>query len=214
MLLESIRQELVRLNQELPKNHLVTWTSGNVSIRDPETGYVAIKPSGIMFEDLTAEGMVVLDLDGHVIEGANKPSSDTASHLYIYRARPDVFGIVHTHSNYATAFAAIGKPIPVYLTAQADEFGGPIPCGGFALIGGEEIGREVVKSIGDSPAIIMKNHGVFTIGPSGKAAVKAAIMVEDVAHTIWLAKQLGEPDEIPADKVERLHYRYTHDYGQ
>lgn len=214
MLLESIRQELVKLNQELPKNNLVTWTSGNVSIRDKETGYVAIKPSGVMFEDLTAESMVVVDLSGKVIEGTKKPSSDTASHLFIYQQRPDIFGIVHTHSNYATAFAAIGKPIPVYLTAQADEFGGPIPCGGFALIGGEEIGREVVKSIGTSPAIIMKNHGVFTVGPSGKAAVKAAIMVEDIARTIWLAKQLGNPDEIPADMVERLHYRYTHDYGQ
>ncbi len=214
MRLESIRHDLVKLNQELPKNHLVTWTSGNVSIRDPETGYVAIKPSGVMFEDLTAEDMVVLDLDGKIIEGKRKPSSDTASHLYIYRARPDVFGVVHTHSNYATAFAAIGKPIPVYLTAQADEFGGPIPCGGFALIGGEEIGKEVVNSIGSSPAIIMKNHGVFTIGPSGKAAVKAAIMVEDVARTIWIARQLGEPDEIPADMVAKLHYRYTHEYGQ
>ncbi len=214
MLLESIRHELVKLNQELPKNHLVTWTSGNVSIRDLESGYVAIKPSGVMFDDLTAEDMVVLDLDGKVIEGSRKPSSDTASHLYIYRARPDVCGVVHTHSNYATAFAAVGKPIPVYLTAQADEFGGPIPCGGFALIGGEEIGKEVVKCIGSSPAIIMKNHGVFTIGPSGKAAVKAAIMVEDVARTIWLAKQLGEPEEIPSDMVAKLHYRYTHDYGQ
>src|SRR5512133_3231136 len=123
MLLETIRQELVKLNQELPKNHLVTWTSGNVSIRDKETGYVAIKPSGVMFEDLTAEEMVVVDLDGRVIEGKRKYSSDTASHLYIYRQRPDVFGIVHTHSNYATAFAAIGKPIPVYLTAQAEECG-------------------------------------------------------------------------------------------
>lgn len=214
MLLESIRHELVKLNQELPKNHLVTWTSGNVSIRDLESGYVAIKPSGVMFDDLTAEDMVVLDLDGKVIEGSRKPSSDTASHLYIYRARPDVCGVVHTHSNYATAFAAVGKPIPVYLTAQADEFGGPIPCGGFALIGGEEIGKEVVKCIGSSPAIIMKNHGVFTIGPSGKTAVKAAIMVEDVARTIWLAKQLGEPEEIPSDMVAKLHYRYTHDYGQ
>lgn len=214
MLLEAIREELVKLNQELPKNNLVTWTSGNVSIRDKETGYVAIKPSGVMFEDLTAESMVVLDLDGNVIEGTKKPSSDTASHLYVYRARPDVFGMVHTHSNYATAFAAIGQPIPVYLTAQADEFGGPIPLGGFALIGGEEIGKELVKAIGDSPAIIMKNHGVFTIGPSGKAAVKAAIMVEDVARTIWLAKQIGTPEEIPAEQVAKLHYRYTHDYGQ
>lgn len=214
MLLETIRQELVTLNQELPKNHLVTWTSGNVSIRDPHTGYIAIKPSGVMFDDLHAEDMVVVDLEGTIIEGTKKASSDTASHLYIYRHRPDVFGVVHTHSNYATAFAAVGQPIPVYLTAQADEFGGPIPCGGFALIGGEEIGKVVIESIGSSPAIILKNHGVFTVGPSGKAAVKAAIMVEDVARTIWLAKQIGEPQEIPADLVERLHYRYTHDYGQ
>jgi L-ribulose-5-phosphate 4-epimerase len=212
--INEIRQELVKLHLELPKNNLVTWTSGNVSIRDKDTGYVVIKPSGVMYEDLKAEDMVVLDLDGKIVEGSLKPSSDTASHLYIYRHRPDVFGVVHTHSNYATAFAAIGKPIPVYLTAQADEFGGPIPCGAFALIGGEEIGRVVVESIGSSPAILLKNHGVFTVGPSGKAAVKAAIMVEDVARTIWLAKQLGEPDEIPAEMVEKLHYRYTHDYGQ
>lgn len=214
MLLEAIRNELVKLHLLLPKSNLVTWTSGNVSIRDPQSGLVAIKPSGVMYEDLTAESMVVLDLDGKVVEGTKKPSSDTASHLYVYRQRPDVFGVVHTHSPYATAFAAIGKPIPVYLTAQADEFGGPIPCGGFALIGGEEIGKVVVESIGKSPAIILKNHGVFTVGPSGKDAVKAAIMVEDVARTIWLAKQLGEPDEIPADMVEKLHYRYTHEYGQ
>jgi L-ribulose-5-phosphate 4-epimerase len=212
--INEIRQELVKLHLELPKNNLVTWTSGNVSIRDKDTGYVVIKPSGVMYEDLKAEDMVVLDLDGKIVEGSLKPSSDTASHLYIYRHRPDVFGVVHTHSNYATAFAAIGKPIPVYLTAQADEFGGPIPCGAFALIGGEEIGRVVVESIGSSPAILLKNHGVFTVGASGKAAVKAAIMVEDVARTIWLAKQLGEPDEIPAEMVEKLHYRYTHDYGQ
>ncbi len=214
MYLEAIRNELVKLHLLLPKSNLVTWTSGNVSIRDPESGLVAIKPSGVMYEDLTAEDMVVLDLDGKVVEGTKKPSSDTASHLYIYRQRLDVFGVVHTHSPYATAFAAIGKPIPVYLTAQADEFGGPIPCGGFALIGGEEIGKVVVDSIGKSPAIILKNHGVFTIGPSGKGAVKAAVMVEDVARTVWLAKQLGEPDQIPDEMVEKLHYRYTHDYGQ
>jgi L-ribulose-5-phosphate 4-epimerase len=214
MLLEDIRHELVKLHAVLPKSGLVTWTSGNVSIRDKETGLVAIKPSGVMYEDLTAEDMVVLDVDGHLIEGTKKPSSDTASHLYIYRARPDVFGVVHTHSPYATAFAAIGKPIPVYLTAQADEFGGPIPCGPFALIGGEQIGQVVVEHIGSSPAIILKNHGVFTIGPSGKGAVKAAVMVEDVARTVWLAKQLGEPNEIPQDMVEKLHDRYIHDYGQ
>jgi L-ribulose-5-phosphate 4-epimerase len=214
MIVRAIREELVSLNQALAENRLVTWTSGNVSIRDQETGYVAIKASGVMFADLTPETMVVVDLDGNVIEGELKPSSDTASHLYIYRHRPEVNGVVHTHSNYATAFAALGKPIPVYLTAQADEFGGPIPCGGFALIGGEEIGKVVVESIGVSPAVLLKNHGVFTLGPTGAAALKAAVMVEDIARTIWLALQIGQPEEIPGEMIEKLHDRYKHEYGQ
>jgi L-ribulose-5-phosphate 4-epimerase len=130
MQLESIREQLVKLHLELPRNNLVTWTSGNVSIRDAASGLVVIKPSGITYEDLRAEHFVILDVNGKVVEGSLKPSSDTASHLYIYRHRPDVFGVVHTHSPYATAFAAIGKSVPVYLTAQADEFGGSIPCAG------------------------------------------------------------------------------------
>jgi L-ribulose-5-phosphate 4-epimerase len=149
-----------------------------------------------------------------VIDGQYKPSSDTASHLVIYRHRPDVNGVVHTHSNYATAFAALGQPIPVYLTAQADEFGGPIPCGGFALIGGEEIGKIAVETMGSSSAVLLKNHGVFTVGPTGEAALKAAVMVEDIARTTWLALQLGKPDVIPSDKIEKLYGRYQHDYGQ
>jgi L-ribulose-5-phosphate 4-epimerase len=213
-MLEKIKQELVTLNQALPKNNLVAWTSGNVSMRDPESGLVAIKASGVMFEDLTPESMVVVDLDGKIVEGKLKASSDTASHLYIYRHRPDVNGVVHTHSRYATAFAAAGKAIPVYLTAQADEFGGPVPCAGFALIGGEEIGKQVIEHIGKSPAVLLKNHGVFTIGPSGVAAVKAAVMVEDIAATAWMALQIGNPEEIAAEDVEKLHYRYTHVYGQ
>jgi L-ribulose-5-phosphate 4-epimerase len=214
MLLQAIREELVALNQALPENGLVTWTSGNVSIRDAETGLVAIKASGVHFQDLVPGSIVVVDLEGNLVEGEFKPSSDTASHVYIYRHRPDVHGIVHTHSNYATAFAALGQPIPVYLTAQADEFGGPIPCGGFALIGGEEIGRIVVESIGSSAAVLLKNHGVFTVGPSGQAALKAAVMVEDIARTAWLALQLGRPDEIPAEMIDKLHDRYRHEYGQ
>lgn len=202
------------LNQALPENELVKWTSGNVSIRDTETGYVAIKPSGVMFEDLTPESIVVVDLEGGVIEGDAKPSSDTASHLYIYRHMPEVNGVVHTHSNYASAFAAVGRPIPPVLTAIADEFGGPIPCGGFALIGGEEIGKAVIDSIGSSPAVLLKNHGVFTVGRSGAAALKAAIMVEDVAKTVWLSLQLGTPDEISTADIRKLHERYTHVYGQ
>jgi L-ribulose-5-phosphate 4-epimerase len=214
VILQAIREELVVLNQALPENGLVAWTSGNVSIRDPETGYVAIKASGVKFPDLTPDSMVVVDLEGNMMDGELKPSSDTASHLYIYRHRPDVNGVVHTHSNYATAFAAHGKPIPVYLTAQADEFGGPIPCGGFALIGGEQIGKIVVESIGSSRAVLLKNHGVFTIGATGEAALKAAVMVEDIARTAWLALQIGQPEEIPAQEIEKLYRRYQHEYGQ
>ncbi len=213
-MLEAIREELVRLHLELPRHGLVVWTGGNVSIRDPQTGLVAIKPSGVRYEDLTAASMVVVDLDGRQVEGSLKPSSDTASHLHVYRHRPDVNGVVHTHSRYATAFAAAGRPIPVVLTAIADEFGGEIPCAGFALIGDEAIGAQVVATIGDSPAVLLKNHGVFTVGPTGAAAVKAAVMVEDVAATVWAALQIGKPDSLPDDVVERLHARYTNAYGQ
>jgi L-ribulose-5-phosphate 4-epimerase len=214
MMLEKLREEVWRLHLELPKNNLVAWTSGNVSARDPDSGLVVIKPSGLKYEDLRPENMVVVDLEGDIVEGNLKPSSDTASHLYIYRARPDVNGVVHTHSRYATAFAALGKPIPVYLTAQGDEFGGPIPCGGFALIGGEEIGKVVVEAIGTSPAILLKNHGVFTVGKNAEGALKAAVMVEDVAATIWLALQIGQPDEISPENVAKLHHRYMNVYGQ
>jgi len=214
MLLEPLRHEVCRLHAELPGNHLVAWTSGNVSGRDPETGLVVIKPSGIRYEDLTSENMVVVDLDGKVVEGNFKPSSDTFAHVYVYRHRPDVNGVVHTHSTFATAWAAAGRPIPPVLTAICDEFGGPIPVGAYAKIGGDEIGQEIVRSIGSSPAILMKNHGVFTVGPTPEAAVKAAIMVEDVARTVFYAMQLGQPDEIPAEEVARAHRRYLEEYGQ
>lgn len=213
-MLEALREELWRLHMELPKNNLVMWTGGNISARDAASGLVAIKPSGVRYEDLQPEHMVIVDLDGKVVEGTLSPSSDTASHLYIYRHRPDVNGVVHTHSRYATAFAALNRPIPCVLTAMADEFGGPIPCGGFALIGGEEIGQVVIESIGSSPAVLLKNHGVFTGGPNATAAVKAAVMTEDVAATVWLALQLGTPEEIPAPQIAKLHHRYTHVYGQ
>lgn len=213
-MLEKLKEELLRLHLELPKNNLVAWTSGNISARDPESGFVVIKPSGVRYEDLIAEHMVVVDLDGKVVEGDLKPSSDTASHLYIYRHRSDVGGVVHTHSRYATAFAAVGKSIPCVLTAIGDEFGGPIPCGAFALIGDEAIGKVVIESIGKSPAVLLKNHGVFTIGKDAKAAVKAAVMTEDVAATVWTAMQIGQPDEIPPEEVAKLHERYTNVYGQ
>jgi L-ribulose-5-phosphate 4-epimerase len=214
MLLESLRRELADLHDELPRNGLVVWTGGNISAHDPETGLVAIKPSGIRYGELTPESMVVVDLDGRIVEGDLKPSSDTASHLYIYRNRPDVHGVVHTHSRYATAFAAVGRSIPVYLTGHADEFGGEIPCAGFAFIGDDSIGSLVVDGIGRSRAILLKNHGVFTIGSSARSAVKSAVMVEDVAATVFLALQLGTPEVLSDEAIERLHRRYTTVYGQ
>ena len=213
-MLEKLREEVWRMNLELPKNRLVSMTSGNVSGRDKKTGYVVIKPSGISYEDLKPSHMVVVDLEGKIIEGSLKPSVDTPTHLYVYRYRDDVNGIVHTHSNYATSFAALGKPIPVYLTAMADEFGGSIPVGAYAKIGGEEIGEEIINSIGDSPAILMKNHGVFTIGPSAKAALKTAVMLEDIAKTVFLALLQGTPDELPPEEVKRAHRGYKEKYGQ
>jgi L-ribulose-5-phosphate 4-epimerase len=214
MLLEKLRTEISELHQELPLNNLVVWTSGNISGRDPNSGLVVIKPSGVFYRDLTPDKMIVLDLEGKVMEGELKPSSDTATHLYIYRERPDVNGIVHTHSTFATAFAVVGKPIPPVLTAICDEFGGEIPIGGFAPIGDEAIGMEVVRSIGSGSAILMQNHGVFTVGKSARAAVKAAVMVEDSARTVYYALQLGGLISIPDETAAKLHKRYIEEYGQ
>lgn len=213
-MLEKLRQEVWQMNLELPKNRLVTMTSGNVSGRDRGTNYVVIKPSGVKYEDLKSSDMVVVDLEGKVIEGELRPSFDTLTHLYVYRHRQDVNGIVHTHSNYATSFAALGEPIPVCLTAMADQFGGPIPVGAYARIGEEEIGKGIMRSIGESPAILMKNHGVFTLGPSPRTALKTAVMLEDLAKTVFLAMLRGAPLEIPEEEVKRAHKKYMEQYGQ
>ncbi|MCY3831739.1 MAG: L-ribulose-5-phosphate 4-epimerase [Chloroflexi bacterium] len=216
MLLPQLREEVCRLHAELPKNDLVAWTSGNISARDPATGLVVIKPSGLRFDDLTPASMVVTDLRGRVIDGDLAPSSDTASHCYIYRHMPGAHGLAHTHSRYATAFAVVGQSIPCVTTAMADEFGGAIPCAGFALIGGEEIGALVVEALRGqrSPAALLRNHGVFTIGASAEAAVKAAVMTEDNAAIAWTARQLGELIPIAQEDVDSLYERYQTVYGQ
>jgi L-ribulose-5-phosphate 4-epimerase len=214
MLLEQLRNEVCRLHAELTRNNLVTWTVGNVSGRDQETGLVVIKPSGVRYEDLYPENMAVVDLDGKVVESTHKPSSDIFAHVYVYRHRPDVNGVVHTHSTFATAWATVGKPIPIVLTAMCDEFGGPVPVGGYGKVGTDEIGKEIIRSIGTSPAILIKNHGVFTIGKTPEEAVKAAVMVEDAARTVFYAFQLGQLEEIPPEEVARAHRRYLEEYGQ
>jgi L-ribulose-5-phosphate 4-epimerase len=214
-MLEALRQEVCELNQELPRHELARWTAGNLSARDPASGAVVIKPSGVRYEAMTPEAMVVLDPDGTVLEGALQPSVDAASHLYLYRHRPDVHGVVHTHSPYATAFAAVGRSLPVYLTSIADQFGGPVPIGDYVPpIGGEAIGAAILAAIGDAPAILMKNHGVFTIGVTATAALQAAIMLEENAKTIAIALALGSPTEIPAEHVERQRRFYQTEYGQ
>ena len=213
-MLEELKQRVWQCNVDLLRWGLVVWTGGNVSGRDPQTGLVVIKPSGVLYDVLKAEDLVVVDLDGRVAEGSRQPSTDTASHLYVYRHRPDVFGVTHTHSNYATAFAAVGRPIPVYLTGIADEFGCEIPCGEYARIGGEQIGAEIVRAIGDSKAILMKQHGVFTIGVSPEKALKTAVMVEDSAKTVWLALQIGQPQSLSQEEIAANHERYSNRYGQ
>jgi L-ribulose-5-phosphate 4-epimerase len=213
MMLEKLREEVCRANVALETNGLVVWTGGNVSGRDPETNLVVIKPSGVLFPDLTPENMAIVDLDGKVVEATHGPSTDTFSHLAIYRGRPDVFGVTHTHSSYATAFAAVGKPIPVCLTAIADEFGVEIPCGPYVRIGDDKIGEVILQHIGRSPAILMAQHGVFTIGKTVQKALKAAVMVEDVARTVWLAMQIGQVQSLPAEEVAANHDRYQNRYG-
>lgn len=213
MLLEQLREIVWKCNLDLPKNGLVKMTSGNVSGRDPETGLVVIKPSGYSFEEMTPAHMVVVDLDCRVAEGDLKPSTDTDTHLYVYRHRPDVFGIVHTHSPYASSFAALGQSIPACLTSSA-MLGGEIPLGGYAPIGGADIGQEIITKIGRSLAIIMQNHGVFTIGSSPQQATKMAVEVEEIAKITHLAMLRGQPLLLTPSQVDYMVDLYQNDYGQ
>lgn len=211
---EVEREALVRLHRQLFDAGLVVWTGGNISQRVDE-GFL-IKPSGLAYDELTPESMILCDLDGKVVEGQYSPSSDTAAHAYVYRNMPEVGGVVHTHSNYACAFAAVGKPIPCVLTAIADEFGGEIPLGPFAIIGDDSIGRGIVQTLEGhrSQAVIMQNHGVFTIGPDARSALKTAVMCEDNAKSVWLALQMGTPLPIEQASVDALFNRYQNVYGQ
>jgi L-ribulose-5-phosphate 4-epimerase len=221
----ALRETVCALHAELVRNGLVAWTSGNVSARVPGAELMVIKPSGVSYDDLTPSSMVVCDLRGKPVSTSTStsasaeslsPSSDTATHAYIYRHMPSVGGVVHTHSTYATAWAARGEAIPCVITAMADEFGGEIPVGPFALIGSDEIGRGVVATLTGhrSPAVLMRSHGVFTIGGTARDAVKAAVMCEDAARTVHLARAYGELAPLPADQVDALYARYQNHYGQ
>jgi L-ribulose-5-phosphate 4-epimerase len=214
--IRALRQEVCALHEQLTRYQLVVWTAGNVSARVPGHELLVIKPSGVSYDDLTPDNMVVCDLQGRVVEGEHAPSSDTEAQAYVYREMPEVGGVVHTHSTYATAWAARAEPVPCVLTMGADEFGGEIPVGPFAIIGDDSIGRGIVETLrgSRSPAVLMQNHGVFSIGPTPRAAVKAAVMCEDVARTVHIARQLGEPVVIGQHHVDALFDRYQNVYGQ
>ncbi len=216
MSIEELRSAVHALHLELVRNNLVAWTSGNVSARVPGEDLMVIKPSGVSYDELTPDSMVVCDLYGAAAGPGLSPSSDAATHAYIYRHMPEVGGVVHTHSAYATAWAARGEPIPCVITAMADEFGGEIPVGPFAPIGDDRIGQGVVQTLAGrrSPAVLMKSHGVFTVGSSARAAVKAAVMCEDVARTVHLARALGVVEPLPPEQVDALYARYMNHYGQ
>jgi L-ribulose-5-phosphate 4-epimerase len=213
---DAICCQVADLHAELIRWGLVVWTSGNVSARIPGSECMVIKPSGVPYAEITPESLVVCDLNGQKISGQGAPSSDTAAHAYVYQQMPEVGGVVHTHSTYATAWAARGEPIPCVLTAMADEFGGEIPVGPFALIGDDSIGRGIVDTLrgNRSSAVLMKSHGVFTIGTTASDAVKAAVMCEDVARTVHISRQLGQPLPIERADIDRLYDRYTNAYGQ
>ena len=214
--LGAIRRELSELHGGLPRSGLVAWTSGNISARVPDADLMVIKPSGVAYDQLTSDTLVVCDLYGALVEGSLAPSSDAATHGYVYRQLPDVGGIAHTHSAYATAWAIRGESIPCAMTAMADEFGGEIPVGPFALIGDEEIGRGIVETIGEhrSRAVLMRSHGVFALGARPREAVKAAVMCEDAARTVHLARALGPVEPLDPVSVDALYDRYQNVYGQ
>ena len=214
--ISELRHSVCDLHAELPRHGLVAWTSGNLSARVPGEERMVIKASGVPFEELTPEHMVLCDLDGNAVEGELSPSSDAATHGYVYRNMPETGGVVHTHSPYATAWAARGESIPCVLTAMADEFGGDIPIGPFALIGDAEIGRGIVDTLAShrSPAVLMRSHGVFTIGRGPRDALKAAVMCEDVARTVHLARALGSPIPLTGNEIDALYDRYQNVYGQ
>lgn len=214
--LEALKVQVCGLNRDLPRYGLVVWTAGNVSGRLPGTELMVIKPSGVGFDDLTPESMVVCDLDGNLVEGVHAASSDTASHAYVYRHLPTIGGVVHTHSTYATAWAARRQPIPCVTTMQADEFGGDIPVGPLALIGDEQIGHGIVETLrgSRSKAVLMANHGPFAVGADAREAVKVAVMLEEVARCVHISSQLGEPVRLEPDMINPLFDRYQNVYGQ
>jgi len=212
--MKLLREEVCDANRLLPKLNLVVMHSGNVSGLDREKGVLVIKPSGVDYDTLTPDMLVEVNLETGRYENGLRPSVDLVHHLYLYRNLPEVCGIVHTHSNHATAFAACGQSIPVCLTAIADEFGDEIPCAPYASNQDDEIGKSIIANMTTAPAILLGKHGVFTWGKSPAAAIKSAAMVEDIAKTLILARQIGKVKAITPEQILLWNDRYKNRYGQ
>ena len=220
-MLEELKERVYKANMELPKHDLVTFTWGNVSEIDRKTGYFAIKPSGVPYDELKAEDMVIMDLNGNKIEGRYNPSSDTATHIELYKAFEEIGGIVHTHSSYATSWAQAGRDIPCYGTTHADYMYGEIPCA--RVLTQEEIDAGYEKNTGTViietfegkdpmavPAVLCKNHGPFAWGKDAKEAVHNAVVLEEVAKMALFTEQL-KPDVEPApQRIQDKHYYRKH----
>ncbi len=213
-MLEDLKSEVCAENLELPANNLVVGTGGNVSARDPDTGLIVIKSSGVKFADMTPDSMVVVDLDGSIVEGSMKPSVDTGIHLYIYRHRHDVFGIAHTHSPYATSFAARGESIPAILTPITHLLGRDVPCTNYVRPGEIETGQAIVDTAGGGMAVLVRAHGVFTMGASATAATSLALYLEEAAKTTHLALLRGDVEALPPEEIKRSYQWFRRNYGQ
>lgn len=213
-MLDALKEEVCAQNLELPANGLVVGSGGNVSGRDRQTGLVVIKPSGVKFSKLTPDTMVVVDLDGKVIEGSAKPSVDTGIHLYIYRHREDVSGVAHTHSPYATSFAARGERIPAVLTPITHMIGGDIPCSRYATPGEVDTGEAIIEAAQGGMAVLVKAHGVFTMGKSATEATSIAMYLEEAAKTTHLAMLRGPVEEMPQEEIDRCYKWFRQNYGQ
>lgn len=214
MILENLRRELIKAGMQLKEYGLITLTGGNVSGRDQETGYIAITPSGMEYHELALEDIIILDLDGNIVEGVKKPSSDLITHLQIYRAKEDINGIIHTHSSYASCFAILNESIPVVSTTMANEVGGEVPVAKYAPVGSEELGEYIIENIGSQQAVLLQNHGVFTFGKNVHHALVSAVMLEDAAKVYYLAKNIGKPIKLPEEEIKRANDLYQYVYGQ
>lgn len=214
LLVQKLREEVIKAGLKLKEYGLITLTGGNVSGRDTQTGLIAITPSGMEYDKLTLEDIVIVDLDGNIIDGERKPSTDLITHLQIYRAKDNINGIIHTHSSYASCFAVLNQSIPVVCTTMANEVGGEVLVASYAPVGSKELGENIIDKIRKQKAVLLQNHGVFTYGEDVHHALVAAVMLEDAAKVYYLARSIGDPLKLPDEEIKKANDLFKYSYGQ